>query len=77
MQRAKTRNERDNYDLNTIDDVSATLMSQVEEFFPSYNKQRGKKFKILGTSGPRRAIMCIKNGIQAHKNKKKDKSDAR
>jgi inorganic pyrophosphatase len=55
-------------DLETIDDVSATLMSQVEEFFVSYNKQRGKKFKILGTSGPRRAIKCIKDGMRAHKN---------
>jgi inorganic pyrophosphatase len=64
----------DHEDLKTIDDVSPTLMSQVEEFFVSYNKQRGKKFKILGTSGPRRAITCIKNGIQAHK--KKHKPDA-
>ena len=61
--------------VETIDDVSRTLMSQLEEFFVSYNKQRGKKFKILGTSGPRRAIKCIKDGMQAHKNKnKKDKS---
>ena len=58
--------------LETIDDVSSTLMSQVEEFFVSYNKQRGKKFKILGTSGPRRAIKCIKDGMQAHKRKNKN-----
>jgi inorganic pyrophosphatase len=64
----------DHEDLTTVDDVGATLMSQVEEFFVSYNKQRGKKFKILGTSGPRRAIKCIKDGMQAHKSKK-DKPD--
>src|SRR5215471_8440324 len=29
-------------DLETIADVSNTLLSQVEEFFVSYNKQRGK-----------------------------------
>jgi inorganic pyrophosphatase len=61
----------DHEDLTTIDDVSATLMSQVEEFFVSYNKQRNKKFKILGTSGPRGAIKRIKDGMQAHKNKNK------
>ena len=63
--------------VETIDDVSARLMSQVEQFFVSYNKQRGKKFKILGTSGPRRAIKCLKAGIQAHKNKNKNKKDKR
>src|SRR5437763_8042605 len=36
----------DHQDLHTITDVSKTLLDQVEEFFVSYNKQRGKKFKI-------------------------------
>src|SRR5882762_3962441 len=36
----------DHEDLSTIDDVSKTLLAQVEEFFVSYNKQRGRKFKI-------------------------------
>src|SRR5215468_11303718 len=34
--------------LKSIHDVSKTLLSQVEEFFISYNRQRGKKFKITG-----------------------------
>src|SRR5207248_5012366 len=42
----------DHEDLTSIDDVSKTLLSQLEEFFVSYNKQRGKKFKITGTGGP-------------------------
>jgi inorganic pyrophosphatase len=41
-------------DLESINDVSETLLSQLEEFFVSYNKQRGKKFKITGTGAPRR-----------------------
>jgi inorganic pyrophosphatase len=32
----------DHEDLTTIDEVSKTLLSQLEEFFVSYNKQRGK-----------------------------------
>src|SRR6202021_3531221 len=39
----------DHEDLESIDDVSKTLLSQVEEFFVSYNKQRGKKFRVTGT----------------------------
>jgi len=46
----------DHEDLKSISDVSHTLLDQVEEFFVSYNKQRGKKFKITGTSGPNKAL---------------------
>src|SRR5271166_1679731 len=43
----------DHDDLESIDDLSKTLMDQVEAFFISYNKQRGKKFKVTGTGGPK------------------------
>jgi inorganic pyrophosphatase len=54
-------------DLETINDVSKTLLDQLEEFFISYNKQRGKKFKVTGTGGPKKAIEFLKAGIHAHK----------
>jgi inorganic pyrophosphatase len=54
--------------LTTIDDVSKTLLSQLEEFFVSYNKQRGKRFKITGTGGPRKAIKLLKAGVKRRKN---------
>jgi inorganic pyrophosphatase len=57
----------DHEDLNKIDDVSQTLLSQLEEFFVSYNKQRGKKFKVTGTGGPRKAIRFLQDGIRAQK----------
>jgi inorganic pyrophosphatase len=62
----------DHEDLRTIDDISKTLLAQVEEFFVSYNKQRGKKFRITGMGGPRKAIKFLKVGIKAYK-KDKDK----
>src|ERR1700722_3859584 len=58
-------------DLKSVADLSKTLLDQVEEFFVSYNKQRGKKFAITGTGGPKKAIKFLKSGIQAHKNAKK------
>ena len=61
----------DHEDLKTIDDVSKTLLSQLEEFFVSYNKQRGKKFRITGTGGPGKACKWLKAGIKNHKSKKK------
>jgi inorganic pyrophosphatase len=57
----------DHEDLDTIDDVSKTLLSQVEAFFVSYNKQRGKRFRITGTGGPRQALKALKAGIKSHK----------
>jgi len=59
----------DHEDLNTIEDVSKTLLDQVEAFFVSYNKQRGKKFNITGTAGPKKALKFLKNGIQAYDKK--------
>src|SRR6266853_359903 len=56
--------------LKSINDVSKILLNQVEEFFVSYNKQRGKKFKVTGTGGPKKAIKFLKSGILARKNKK-------
>ena len=53
-------------DIRTINDVNKTLLSQVEAFFVSYNKQRGKQFKVTGTGGPRKAIRFIKAGMKAH-----------
>ena len=55
--------------LQTIDDVNKTLLAQVEAFFVSYNQQRGKKFKITATGGPKKALKFLKAGIQAHKRK--------
>jgi inorganic pyrophosphatase len=57
----------DHEDLKTIHDVSKTLLDQVEEFFVSYNKQRGKKFKITGTGGPKKALKFLKAGMQAYR----------
>ena len=42
----------DHEDVNSIEDVSKTLLDQVEAFFVSYNQQRGKRFSVIGTGGP-------------------------
>jgi inorganic pyrophosphatase len=57
--------------LKTIDEVSTTLLDQVEAFFVSYNKQRGKIFKITGTGKPKKAMKFLKAGIQAHERKER------
>ncbi|MDP9112519.1 MAG: inorganic diphosphatase [Acidobacteriota bacterium] len=56
--------------LSSIDDISKRILSQLEEFFISYNKQRGKKFTITGTGGPKKAVAFLKAGAKAHKRSK-------
>lgn len=56
--------------VQTIADVNKSMLDQVEEFFISYNKSRGKKFKIKGVHGPSRALKRLQEAIDAHKRKK-------
>jgi inorganic pyrophosphatase len=53
--------------VESLDAVSKTFLDQLEAFFISYNRQRGKKFKVIGTGGPKKAIQFLNAGIQAHK----------
>jgi inorganic pyrophosphatase len=54
----------DNQDIEEIEDVNRSLLEQVEEFFVSYNKQRGKKVKVKSRSGPKKAVKSLKAGMQ-------------
>src|SRR3979409_1605260 len=50
----------DHEGLESIEDVSKTPLNQVQEFFISYNRQRGKKFKVMGTGGHGSALTFLK-----------------
>ncbi len=58
-------------DVQSIGDVSKSLIEQVEEFFVSYNKSRGKKFKVKGINGPSAAIKSLQRAADAYKKKSK------
>ncbi|MBV9611350.1 MAG: inorganic diphosphatase [Acidobacteriaceae bacterium] len=55
--------------IQSISEVNKSLIDQVEEFFVSYNKSRGKKFKVLGVHGPSKAVKRLQEAIQAGKKK--------
>lgn len=57
--------------ITSIDNVSNALLDQVEAFFVSYNKQRGKKFKVKKRGGPKRALAIIQAGVTAFKKKRR------
>jgi inorganic pyrophosphatase len=50
--------------------MTPSFLAQIEEFFVSYNKLRGKKFKVTGQSGPERALTLLKKGAKEFGKKK-------
>jgi inorganic pyrophosphatase len=56
--------------ISSISAVNKSLLDQFEEFFISYNKSRGKRFKVKGRHGPKRAASLVKAGIAAFRKKK-------
>ena len=62
----------DHENVESIGDVSKTLLDQVEEFFVSYNKQRSKKFKVTGTGGPKKALRFLKGGHQGSQERRQE-----
>jgi inorganic pyrophosphatase len=57
--------------LSSLKDVNKSTLDQVEEFFVSYNKSRGKQFKVTGRHGPKRAAELVAAGIGAFENETK------
>jgi inorganic pyrophosphatase len=57
--------------LSSLKDVNKSILDQVEEFFISYNKSRGKQFKVTGRHGPKRAAVLVAAGIEAFEKKTK------
>jgi inorganic pyrophosphatase len=52
--------------IKSVSEVNKSIVKQVEEFFISYNKSRGKKFKVVGVHGPAKAIKLLNKSIEAY-----------
>jgi inorganic pyrophosphatase len=55
--------------IHSISEMNKSVIDQVGEFFVTYNKSRGKRFKVKGTHGPSRAAKLIEEGIKSFKKK--------
>ena len=56
--------------VTSLEELNPSILDQLEQFFVSYNKLRGKKFKLENQAGPKRAMAVIKKGIEAFEKKK-------
>lgn len=54
----------------SINEVSQSLLNQIDEFFISYNKSRGKTFAVKARRGPKRAVKLFEKASKAFHRKK-------
>jgi inorganic pyrophosphatase len=51
-------------DVTDVEQVSSTMLDQVQEFFITYNKAKGKQFKVTGRRGRKRASEILEIGMK-------------
>jgi inorganic pyrophosphatase len=56
-------------------ELKRETISQIEFFFKAYNKMYGKKFRVIGTGGPKKAIGLIHQSIKQAKKANEHKVD--
>jgi len=61
---------RTHQDVTSIDQLSKTLLDEVEHFFVSYNEMRGRKFSPIGRFGPDHAEQLLEAGIRSRSHRK-------
>ena len=58
---------RTNGHVRSVKDLDKTKIDEIEQFFVSYNRVHGKKFKVLELGGPKRAETLAEEGIKNHR----------
>jgi inorganic pyrophosphatase len=51
-------------DVETLNDLGDQFCRELEEFFVNYHQLTGKKYRVLGTKGPRAVRKMIKAGAR-------------
>jgi inorganic pyrophosphatase len=60
--------------IRSIDDLDKHRLEEIQQFFISYNRVRGKQFKVLGIRGPDRADVLAKEAIKRFKKPRRKSS---
>lgn len=51
---------RDYSEMKSLKDLNSNMLKEIEQFFITYNKEKGKKFKVLRMRGPGQALKMVK-----------------
>jgi inorganic pyrophosphatase len=61
---AVAANSRDYSEVRHLNDLNTNMINEIEQFFVNYNKERGKRFKVLGKRGPREALKLLEKSLR-------------
>ena len=61
---AVAAHSRDYSEVQTFDDLNKNMLKELEQFFVNYNKERGKKFRVLAMRGPQHALKLLKKSLR-------------
>ena len=61
---AVAAHSRDYSEMQNLDDLNSNMIKEIEQFFITYNKEKGKKFRVLRRRGPRQALKLVKKHLQ-------------
>jgi len=51
-------------EVQSFDDLDKHVLRQIQQFFINYNKEKGKKFRVLQMRGPKQALKLLKKSIR-------------
>jgi inorganic pyrophosphatase len=54
---------RDYSEMKSLKDLNSNMLKEIEQFFITYNKEKGKQFKVLRMRGPGQALKMVKKSL--------------
>lgn len=51
-------------EIKSLGDLDKHVLKQIEQFFINYNKEKGKKFRVLQMRGPKQALKLLKKSLR-------------
>lgn len=61
---AVAKSSRDHSDVSSLSDLNDNMIKEIEDFFINYNKEKGKKFRVLAKKGPQQANKLLKKSLK-------------
>lgn len=57
-----------------LGDLNSNLVHEIERFFVSYNETKGKRFEVIGSFGPERAVKLIDSASKVFQRRRRPSS---
>ena len=61
---AVAAHSRDYSDAKNLNDLNSNMLKEIEQFFITYNQEKGKKFKVLRMRGPKQALKLVQKRLR-------------